>query len=218
MATGFITRHCSAAAALALWLAAAPGWAQDVQLVGTFGDKAAVLVIDGGEPRTLRVGREAAGVKLVSVERDSAVIEVAGARRTLARGQHATSRAGAGRQTITLAADTRGHFVTMGAINDQPVQFVVDTGATLVALPAADAARLGLDYRRGELALTKTAAGVVPVYRVRLDKVRLGAIEINGVEGVVIEKGLDIALLGMSFLSRVDMRHEGQLMTLTRRY
>lgn len=197
---------------------AAPGWAQDVRLVGTFGDKAAVLVIDGGEPRTLRVGRAASGVKLVSVERDSAVVEIAGTRRTLSRGQHATSGAGNARQSVTLAADTRGHFVTLGAVNDQPVQFVVDTGATMVALPAADAVRIGLDYRRGERALTKTAAGVVPVYRVRLDKVKLGAIEIAGVDGMVIENGLDMALLGMSFLSRVDMRHEGQLMTLTRRY
>jgi aspartyl protease family protein len=215
MATGFIARHCSAAA-LALALAAAPAWAQEVRLVGTFGDKAALLVIGGGEPRTVRVGAEHSGVKLVSVERDSAVVEVAGVRRTLSRGQHAS--AGGARQSVTLSADTRGHFVSMGAINDQPVQFVVDTGATLVALPAADATRAGIDYRRGEVALTKTAAGLVPVYRVRLDKVRLGAIEVSGVEGVVIEKGLDIALLGMSFLNRVDMRHEGQLMTLTRRY
>jgi len=204
--------------ALLLALAAVPAWAQDVVLVGTFGDKAAVLVIDGGAPRTVRVGSEISGVKLVAVERDGAVVEIAGVRRTLARGQHATAATGAGRQSVTLAADTRGHFVSMGAINDQPVQFVVDTGATMVALPAADAVRIGLDYRKGELALTKTAAGVVPVYKVRLDKVRLGGIELSGVDGVVIEKGLDIALLGMSFLSRVDMRHEGQLMTLTRRY
>lgn len=177
-----------------------------------------MLVIDGSAPRTLRVGREMAGVKLISVESGSAVVEVAGARRTLARGQHASAATSSSRQTVTLSADTRGHFVTMGAVNDRPVQFVVDTGATLVALPAADAVRLGLDYRKGEVAVTKTAGGVVPVYKVRLDKVRLGSIELSGVDGVVIEKGLEIALLGMSFLSRVDMRHEGQLMTLTRRY
>jgi aspartyl protease family protein len=218
MATDFIRRHCSVAAGLAVCLASACAWSQDVVLVGTFGKKAAVLVIDGGAPRTLRVGREMAGVKLISVENDGAVVEVAGARRTLARGQHASAATSAGRQSITLAADTRGHFVTLGAVNDQPVRFVVDTGATLVALPAADATRAGLDFRKGELALTKTAAGVVPVYKVRLDKVRLGAIELRGVDAVVIEQGLDIALLGMSFLSRVDMRHEGQLMTLTRRY
>jgi aspartyl protease family protein len=217
MATGFMTRHCSAAAALVLALAAADARALDVSLVGTFGDKAAILVIDGGAPRTVRIGQSASGVTLVSVGRDQAVVEFDGVRRTLARGQHATS-APDSRQSVTLAADSRGHFITEGAINGRPIRFVIDTGATLVALPAADATRLGIDYRKGEIGLTKTAAGVVPVYRVRFDTVRLGAIEINAVDGVVIEQGLDIALLGMSFLSRVDMRHEGQAMTLTRRY
>ncbi len=218
MATGFIARHCSGAAVLALALAAQPAAALDVRLVGTFGDKAAILVIDGGAPRTVRIGREVAGVTVVSVARDSAVIAVAGAERTLARGQHFSTGPGDTRQSVTLAADTRGHFITEGAINDRPVRFVIDTGATMVALPAQDALRLGLDYRKGEVALTKTAAGVVPVYRVRLERVRLGAIEIEAVDGVVIEQGLDIALLGMSFLSRVEMKNQGQLMTLTRRY
>jgi aspartyl protease family protein len=218
MATGFIRRHCSGAVALALALAAANAAALEVSLVGTFGDKAAILVIDGGEPRTVRVGQQAGGVTVVSVERDRAVIDVGGAQRTLARGQHYSTDAGAQRQSVTLAADTRGHYVTDGAINDKPVRFVVDTGATMVALPASDAIRLGLDYRKGEVALTRTAAGVVPVYRVRFDSVRLGAIELSGVDGVVIEQGLDIALLGMSFLNRVEMKNEGQLMTLTRRY
>jgi aspartyl protease family protein len=146
------------------------------------------------------------------------VIEVEGARRSLARGQHYSTGASDARQSVTLAADTRGHFITEGAINGRPVRFVVDTGATVVALPASDAVRLGIDYRKGPLALTRTAGGVVPVYKVRFDNVRLGAIEIAGVDGVVIEQGLDIALLGMSFLNRVEMKNEGQLMTLTRRY
>jgi aspartyl protease family protein len=218
MATGFMTRHCSALAALALVLAAAPARALEVGLVGTFGDKAAILVIDGGEPRTVRIGRQVSGVTVVSVERDRAVIEIGGAQRTLARGQHYSTGAGSQRQSVTLAADTRGHFITEGAINGLAVRFVIDTGATVVALPASDAVRLGIDYRKGELVLTKTAAGVVPVYRVRFDSVRLGAIEITAVDGVVIEQGLDMALLGMSFLNRVEMKNEGQLMTLTRRY
>lgn len=204
--------------ALALALAPAGAAALDVSLVGTFGDKAAILVIDGGEPRTVRIGREVAGVTVIAVQRDSAVIEVGGTRRTLARGQHYSTGALAERQSVTLAADTRGHFITEGAVNGRAVRFVIDTGATVVALPASDALRLGLDYRKGTVALTRTAGGVVPVYRVRLDSVRLGTIEINAVDGVVIEQGLDIALLGMSFLSRVEMKNEGQLMTLTRRY
>lgn len=217
MATGFIRRHCRGALTLVLAATAASAWALDVRLVGTFGDKAAILVIDGGAPRTVRIGQQAAGVTVISVARDAAVIDVGGAQRTLARGQHYSS-ATAERQSVTLALDTRGHFVAEGAINDKPVRFVIDTGATMVALPARDALRLGLDYRKGAVALTKTAGGVVPVYRVRFDSVRLGAIEINAVDGMVIEQGLDIALLGMSFLSRVEMKNEGQLMVLTRRY
>lgn len=199
-------------------LASGAALALDVSLVGTFGDKAAILVVDGGAPRTVRVGREAGGVKVVSVTRDSAVIEIAGERRTLARGQHFSTAPGDARPSVTLAADTRGHFVTEGAINGAPVRFVVDTGATVIALPAAEAVRLGLDYRKGPLAVTKTAAGVVPVYRVRFDSVRLGSIELTQIDGVVIEHGLDIALLGMSFLNRVEMRREGETMTLIQRF
>ncbi len=218
MATGFITRHCSALA-LALALAAWPAFALDVSLIGTFGDKAAVLVIDNGAPKTVKVGQQASGVTVISVERDRAVIEVGGSRRTLARGQHYSgSAAGDQRQSVTLAADTRGHFIAEGAINGSPVRFVVDTGATVIALPASDAVRLGLDYRKGQVAVTKTAGGLVPVYRIRFDTVKLGAIELAAVDGVIVEQGLDIALLGMSFLSRVDVRHDGQTMTIIRRY
>lgn len=202
-----------------LALAATSAFALDVSLIGTFGDKAAVLVIDGGAPRTVKVGQQASGVSVVAVERDRATIEVAGARRVLARGQHYSSGPAADqRQSVTLAADPRGHFIAQGAINGGAVRFVVDTGATLIALPASDALRLGLDYRKGPVAVTKTAGGVVPVFRVRFDSVRLGGIELAGVDGIVIEEGLDVALLGMSFLNRLEMRHEGQVMTLTRRF
>ena len=75
-----------------------------------------------------------------------------------------------------------------------------------------------MDYRKGEQGFTNTAGGPVRAFRVRLDRVRLGDIELSGVEGVVIEQGLDIALLGMSFLNRVEMKREGQTMTLIRRF
>jgi len=78
--------------------------------------------------------------------------------------------------------------------------------------------RLGIDYRKGRPGTTRTAGGVVPVYRITFDTVRIGTIELHAVEGLVIEQGLDIALLGMSFLSRVEMKNEGQAMTLIRRF
>jgi aspartyl protease family protein len=134
-------------------------------------------------------------------------------------GQHyRAATAASDRQSVTLAADPRGHFVTEGAVNGNPVRFLVDTGATMVALPASEAQRLGIDYRKGPRALTNTAGGLVPVYRVRLDTVKLGAIELAGVDAMVIEQGLDVALLGMSFLNRVEMKRDGQTMMLIRRF
>ena len=87
-----------------------------------------------------------------------------------------------------------------------------------MALPAAEAQRLGIDYRKGQRGFTSTAGGLVPIYRVRFDSVKLGSIELSGVDGIVIEQGLDIALLGMSFLNRVEMKRDGQTMVLTRRF
>ena len=216
MATRFMARII----ALLALLACGPAAAIDVALIGIIGDKAAVLAVGGGEPKTVKVGQKWRGVTVLAVERERATVEVDGGRRTLALGQHYRSGDGApsGRQSVTLSADTRGHFVSDGSVNGLQVRFIVDTGASVVALPAADAARLGIDYRKGERGLAQTAAGTAPVYRVTLDQVKLGSIALTAVEGVVIEQGLEIALLGMSFLNRLEMKRDGDTMTLTRRF
>lgn len=208
-----------ALSALALALAGLPARAADVAVVGTIGNKAAVLALDGGNPKTVKVGQTWNGIKVIEIQGDRATLEIEGERRVLRRGMHyRNAAASAERQSITLAADSRGHFFMDGAINGSPIRFIIDTGATVVALPAAEAVRLGLDYRKGERALTNTAGGPVEAFRVRLDRVRLGDIELAGIDGVVIERGLDVTLLGMSFLNRLEMRREGQTMTLIRRF
>ena len=215
MPTGFM-RHSISVLLLLLCGAAA---ASDVALIGVMGDKAAVLAVGGGEPKAVKIGQTWSGVKVISVERGEATVEIAGKQRVLKIGQHyRAGGASAERQTVTLAADARGHFISEGAINGNPVRFLVDTGATSVALPASEALRLGIDYRKGQRAMSSTAGGMVPIYIVRLDTVRLGPIELSGVEGVVVEQGLDIALLGMSFLNRLEMKRDGQHMVLVRRY
>jgi len=98
------------------------------------------------------------------------------------------------------------------------VRFVVDTGATVIALPASVANGLGLDYRKGQAGTAQTAAGPTLAYLVKLDTVRVGGIELNNVDGVVIEQGLEVTLLGMTFLNRVEMRRDGDTMTLIRRF
>jgi|CXWL01.1.fsa_nt_gi aspartyl protease family protein len=217
MATGFIRPHSIAVLAL---LCAAPAAASDVSLIGTFESKAAILSIDAGAPKTVRVGQAFGGVTVVSVEKDRAVIEIDGKRRVLTRGQtyNSGSAGGADRQSVTLFAGAGGHMIAEGMVNGGAVRFVVDTGATLVTLPGGDAKRLGIDYLKGEPGTMQTAAGPTPAYRVKLDKVRIGGIELNNVDGVVIEKGLNVALLGMSFLNRVEMKQEGGRMTMIRRF
>jgi len=198
-----------------------PAIAADIAVVGTIGEKAAVLAVDGGDPKTVKVGQTWNGIKVIEVKGDVATLEVEGQRRSLRRGMHyrsASAPAPSGRQAVTLSADSRGHFFSEGSVNGIPVRFIVDTGATVVALPAAEAQRLGLDYRKGPAALTNTAGGMVEAYRVLLDRVRLGDIELTGIDAVVIERGLNITLLGMSFLNRLEMKRDGDTMTLTRRF
>jgi len=194
--------------------------AQDVSLVGVIGNRVAVLVIDGAQPRSLRVGQRAGGVSVVSIDGDRATIEANGLRRVLILGQRQGVGAARGgdRQSAVLAADARGHFVAEGSINGGHTRFLVDTGATSVALPARDARRLGLDYRRGARGNTLTANGPAPFYAIKLDTVKVGDIELHNVDAIVLEGGLEIALLGMSFLNRLEMQREGTTLTLTRRY
>ena len=98
-----------------------------------------------------------------------------------------------------------------------PMRFVVDTGATFITLPSHEANRLGLDYQKGQKTVMETANGNVLAYRLKLDSVRVGNIAEQSVDAVVLEgDGLSKALLGMSFLNRVDMRREGANLTLTK--
>jgi aspartyl protease family protein len=193
--------------------------APDVALIGVIGDKAAVLAVDGGEPKTVKVGQAWNGISVVSVGRERATVKIEGKERVLLQGPHYRSGAAtSARESVTLAADPRGQFFAEGAVNGIAMRFIVDTGATLVSLPASEAKRLGIDYEHGQRGSVQTANGAVQAYRVRLDRVKLGAIDLTGVDGLVIEQGLPVALLGMSFLNRVEMRRDGDTMTLIRRF
>ncbi len=205
-------------AAAVLTFACAAG-ATDVNVIGLFPGKA-VVVIDRGAPRTLSVGqRTAEGVLLVEADSKSATLEIDGKRQRFEMGQHfETAAMTAARNSVTLSADERGHFVADGAVNGGHIRFLVDTGATMVSLSAADAARLGIDYRRGIRGYTVVADGRrVPTYRVMFDSVSIGDLELINVEATVREAG-GPALLGNSFLNRTEMRRDGQSLTLTKRF
>lgn len=195
--------------------------AAEIGVSGLFPGKA-IVQVDGGRPRTVAVGETTPeGVKLISATSASAVVEYEGRRETLAPGEGTRMRTGsgaAGAATATLTADSAGHFITTGMINGVSGRLMVDTGASVVVLSVTDARRLGVKYLAGERATLQTANGVVRAYRVKLDTVAIGPITAHNVDAVITESEQPVMLLGMSFLNRTEMKRDGDVMTLTRRY
>lgn len=192
--------------------------AADIGVIGLFPGKA-VLVIDNASPKTYSAGSKITeNLKLVSVNETSATFEENGKRVNIAIGEHANRTDPTGSAKTILQADGQGHFIAQGQINGGTITLLVDTGATMIALSASDATRLGINYKRGQVGRISTANGSVPVYRVMLDSVKIGDIQLTQVAAVVQEQGLPFALLGMSFLNRTDMQRSGEQMTLTKRY
>lgn len=193
--------------------------AADIAVVGLFPGKA-VLVVNGNLPKTFSVGSSIAdGAKLIAADNNSATIESNGKRQVLAMGQYVHRSAPSSNSSVTLQADTRGHFVARGQINGgSSIDMLVDTGASVIAMPASDARRLGINYKAGKIGRASTANGNVIVYIVKLDSVKIGDIELNQVEAMIQEEGLPFTLLGMSFLNRMEMNRNGEQMTLTKRF
>ncbi len=225
MATGFMVEnlprkvscHFTLLAVTFLLLSPVVG-AQDVGLAGIMGSKA-MLMINGGEPLAVPVGQTVDGVKLLSIQGDQVTIEIGGKKRPLRVGQHAIGTGSAdGSGKIIMTADGQGHFYTIGTINGTSVRFLVDTGATMISLGATDARRVGVDFNRGQKALSNTANGQAVVSKIQLDTVRIGDVTLHNVDALIHQTEMPVALLGMSFLNRMEMQRDGSTMTLKKRF
>jgi aspartyl protease family protein len=210
------------AAALLLTAAALSAHAADsVMLTGTIGSRA-ILIVNGGAPKTLAIGETFQGVKLVALQAQQATVEAGGKRIALSMDTPASigggGPGGAGGSRVVLSADSRGHFMTQGTINGRTVNFMLDTGATAVALSAADAQRIGLDYSKGQPVRMNTANGVAPGYRLRLSSVRVGDVEVYDIDAIVTEQSMPFVLLGNSFINRFSMRRDADQMVLEKRF
>jgi len=193
---------------------------EKVSVVGLFSGRA-VLEIDGAR-RILKVGeRSPEGVKLLAADSESALLEIDGKEQRMTLGsQISGSYKAPQRAEVQVWPDRGGMYRTTGSINGQTVDFLVDTGATHIAMNAAQARRLGIDYRvRGERGMASTASDVVPVFRVTLDRVQVGDITLRQVSAIVMEGAQppDV-LLGQSFLNRLEMRRESEAMVIREKY
>jgi len=176
-----------------------------------------VLMINGSR-ETLKTGNETQGVKLISSTTKTAVLEVNGEQKNYQMGTTVGTRF-TQREKVTerVIVDQNGMFRSYGSINGQSVKFLVDTGATSVAMSEKAARKLGIQYQlKGIPTRTSTASGIARAWSVKLKTVSLGKLLERNVQGVVVEGNFPRqVLLGMSFLNRMKVEKEGATMKIT---
>ncbi|MCG7897725.1 MAG: TIGR02281 family clan AA aspartic protease [Candidatus Thiodiazotropha lotti] len=216
-----MTNRCLLICLLWLSLTASPAiGVERIVVEALFADKAMVSI--DGVRRLLKLNKPSPeGVLLISASSKQAVIEVDGKRDTYQLGGHISSQFSKPEQvTAKVWRDLAGAYSTVGTINGLTVNFLVDTGATAVAMNTSQAKRLGVQYRyKGKPIMVNTANGVTKGYEVTLDRVQVGDITLRRVKGFVIEgSGPGRVLLGMSFLNRVKMDDQGDVLVLEKRF
>jgi aspartyl protease family protein len=196
--------------------------ADDVYLVGVFGKKA-LLSIDGSQT-FLSKGVATKGVTLQSLDSEKAVVLIGDKEETLYMGAR-PFKASSGKKTkesktVQIVRNNSGMYSTVGSINGRTVSFLVDTGATYVAMNANEAKRLGIPFRlKGKKGAVATASGTAKAYVVSLKTVQVGGIKLSNIKAVVLDgSSPKIVLLGLSFLDKLQMVHEGNKLVLTKKY
>lgn len=191
----------------------------DIVVVGLFSDQAVVEI--NKKQRLLKIGKTSPeGVTLVSANSRRAVLEKDGVSKTYQLGTRiSTDFSPPVEQTVVSLWPTNGMYMTPGSVNGYSVDFLVDTGASAIALNAATAQRLDLDYLSGKKVGVKTASGIEVAYHVMLDEVQIGEIKLYNIRAMVLDgEQPEIALLGMTFLSQLNMVRKDERMDLKKKF
>ena len=199
-------------------LAAASLVPGDVKVVGLF--KGSAVIVVQGKQRLLKEGqRSAEGVLLVKASAHAATLEVAGEEYEVALSRALGSYQKPSQTSTIIAINPAGQYLAQGSINGQPIEFLVDTGATAIAMNTRAARRLGIDFAAGKPGMVSTAGGMVKSYGVMLDTVKVGDIEVKHVRAAVLEGVYPThVLLGMTFLGKVKIVESAGMMELTKKY
>lgn len=188
---------------------------------GLFQDKA-VVTIDGKRRVLKKDEPSPEGVTLIAADSKQATLEIDGKRQIYTLGTQIGSsykKPDDGKKLIIVPGPGDMYRIS-GSINGFATKFVVDTGATLVTMNSSVAKRVGIDYKLiGTESVVYTASGKNKMYVIKLDRVRVGDIELRDVQGAVLDGDYPVeTLLGMSFLGRLDMKREGRIMELQKKY
>jgi aspartyl protease family protein len=191
----------------------------DIKVLGLFKNMA---VLNINEHRTvLRVGdKQHADMRLLAADSEKAVFEIKGKRIELSLSDNnsiQTELPTSGGHMAQLISNGGLYSVT-GSVNGQLADFVVDTGASYVTMSPQQAHLLHLDYSNAKTVMMSTANGKASAQVFKLKSIRIGEIELHDVDAAVMsDLSSSKLLLGMSFLSRVDMQHGTGLMVLKQR-
>ncbi|MDB2705688.1 TIGR02281 family clan AA aspartic protease [Pseudomonadota bacterium] len=206
---------------LIILLNASYAWSDvlNIMVVGLFRDHA-VLVVDHVQ-RSLKVGEQSPeGITLISASSHGAVLEKNGIEKDYLLGtQISADYSPPVAQTVVSLWPTNGMYITTGSVNGYSVDFLVDTGASAIALNVATADRLGIDFRKGNKFGVKTASGFDTAYDITLDSVQIGDIKLYNIRAMVLDGAEpERALLGMTFLNQIEIQRKDQRMDLKKKF
>ena len=191
-----------------------------IVVLGLFKNKA-IVKIDGKQRVLKQHKKSPEGVLLISADSNAVILEVNGKRDRYTLGREiSTHFRKPDKLSVNLYRNKIGMFTTVGSINGLTVNFLVDTGATYIAMNGNQARRLGIDYLlSGNPSIISTASGVERAYDVVLGKVTVGDITLSNVKAVVLDGNSPTeVLLGMSFLGRLEMHNTGQVLELKTKF
>ncbi|MBS0288729.1 MAG: TIGR02281 family clan AA aspartic protease [Proteobacteria bacterium] len=191
--------------------------ASNIQILALFKDK--VMLEIEGKAHLLKMGESIDGIKLISADSKACILEIDGKQATYVLGSQIGTRfRSQEKPLVRVAQDERGLYFASGKINDKSVNFIIDTGATVVALNVNQAKALGLDYEEKSVQI-ETASGNAKAYHIILNKISLGPIVVYNVPAVVVEgNSPPDVLLGMTFLNRIEITDKNKLLELRQKY
>lgn len=190
-----------------------------VKVVALFANKAMLKI--NGQNIIMQKGDVVQGVTLLSASGRGAVVRFDdGREQTLGLNQSILQAYKKPQNNrLTVYSDSGGMFELAGEINGRPTRFLLDTGASTIALSSEEADRLRLSYKSGRRGVVQTASEVVPVWHVKLDRVKVGEISVPSVDAVVLKgSSPQPVLLGMSFLKHLKLQRNGAAMIIEQKY
>lgn len=192
--------------------------AEDIKIMGLFKNK--VIMNINGKREVLSVGESVGDIKVIQADSKKCVLSIGGKEQTFQLGTHMSVNFKPNSHSVVrLQKDPQGMYRSDGKINGKPVQFLVDTGASVVAMNMEQAKSLNLELSQDKITQVQTAGGQARAYSIELRKVSLGDITLYDVPAVVVDgNSPHEILLGMSFLKHVKMNDSHTILELTKKY